>query len=209
MIETALSRTMKTMKKFIVLVFVIGGLLGVGASLFYYIYGHSADKLFHAFIILGGLGFTFPMFTVSVRLMVKMYYLTIESMESTRKVVEGFEKAQSEIQPIAQNLKIVVEKSVPIAESVGEIVSKARGMSDDIETIAHKVRSATDALNGSFDLIKLGAKFEKIADSLSAIAGLFGPIGHKKGPSNGELPELDIPVPEFDPLKIGGGKRKG
>ena len=66
-------------------------------------------------------------------------------------------------------------------------------------------------MNGSFNVKKLEERLEKIADSLASIAGLFGPIGKKKPSAEDDLklPEIAMSIPEFDPMKIGGGKKKG
>jgi hypothetical protein len=197
---------MKSMRTFIACMLVAGPVLGIVSALAYArivsTYGTwdvSKDS-FHFAIILYGLGFTFPILSISVRLMIKMFFQNCEAIENQNFILETLKIAHDKAPGILQNVEAVVDKAVPIANMVEEIVKQAKGMAEDIEKIAHRVRTATDTINGNFDFKSIEGKLEKVAESLSTIAGVFAPI--KKKSDVPSFPE----IPAFDPLKAGGRK---
>lgn len=197
---------MKSMRLFITCMVVAGPLLGIVSAFAYKwivsTYGtwDVSKDTFHFGIILYGLGFTFPILSISVRLMTKMFFQNCEAIENQNFILETLKIAHDKAPAIIQNVESVVDKAVPIANTVEEIVKQAKNMAEDIEKIAHRVRTATDAINGHFDFKAIEGKLEKVAESLTTIAGVFSPI-KKKGEA---LPIPEIPV--FDPLKAGGKK---
>lgn len=219
---TTLSDVQKGMSKFMVRMFVFGFILGVGGAALYAHFGSSTDRFFHCFIIFAGLAFTFPMFTISIRLMLKMYYMSVEATEKQSEVIEKFHRVEKEAGPVIDKVKEiltvhadpailkiekVIEKSIPIAENMGVILEKAKGMTEDIERIAHRIRSATDAMNGHFDFKSLESRLDKVADSLSTIASVFDPPKKKaSNQASTEVSEKAVVLPMFDPLVAGRRK---
>lgn len=195
-----LDQVVRSMTRFIIFTFVICGVLSAVSAYGYYRWSVSQEKVFHTIVIFAAMGYTFPMFTISIRVMIKLFFMTCEGMQNTDKLFEGYEKAQATIAPMAENIKAIIEKAVPIANNVEVIVDRAKGMADDIEKVAHKVRSAADSLNGHLDIKELGKKLDKVAESLNTIAGAFG------GGSIDEKEEVGL---TFDPLvKVGRKSRQ-
>ena len=187
--KETLEGVQKGMLRFIRRVFLFGVVLGITASVTYSYFGTSKDKFFHGFILLAGIGFTAPMFMISVRLMLKMFFMSYEQMENQNDLIEDLRNAKEQAGPIIEKVEKVVDKSVPIAENVEKVVQRAAGMADDIEKIAHKIRQTTDAMNGSLNAKTL----EEVRDSLKKIADAF---------TGWKMPtEADFQIPEFDPLK--------
>lgn len=184
-----LEEVMKGMTSFIVKVFVICGLLGLAAALGYYTFSHSPEKVFHSIVIFAAVAYTCPMFGVSMRLMIRMYYMGCEAQFNTDKIIEGYERAQATLAPMTEHLKTIIEQAPPIVADIRTIVEKAKGMADDVERIAHKVRSTADSLNGHLDFKNLGEKLDKVGDNLATIAQAFG------GGSS-EMPEIDLLAPK-------------
>ena len=170
-----LKQVAREMARFIVGTFAFGLMTGAASSLGYYSYSHSPEKVFHSIIIFAAAAFTFPMFTISIKVMIKMYFMTLESMERGDQLFDGFRQAQETLSPMAENFAKILDKAVPIANNVDVIVVKANGMADDIERIAHKVRSAADSLNGHLDFKDVGKKLDNLNTSLEKIAKAFGP----------------------------------
>jgi hypothetical protein len=189
-------------KVFITSMLIIGPIIGVISALGYRwvvtTYGtwDTSKDTFHFGIILYGLGFTFPILSISVRLMTKMFFLTCEQLESQNFILETLRIAHDKAPTIIKNVEEVVDKSVPIARTVEEIVTRAKGMAEDVEKIAHRIRTATDAINGGLDFKAIEGKLEKVAENLNMIASVFAPVRKNTGNS--------IAIPEFDPLKAGG-----
>lgn len=198
---------MSGMKLFIGIMLSAGPLIGVGSALLYrhivMTYGHwdvSKDS-FHFGIILYGLGFTFPILSISCRIMAKVFFQNCEQIENQNFILETLKVAHDKAPAIMANVEKVVDKAVPIAHNVESVVEMAKGMSSDVEeivrrikamledvqTIAQKVRQTMDAMNGAFDVQML----REVKESLVEIAGVF--TGKK-------IPE---PAPgfEFDPFK--------
>lgn len=191
------------MVRFVASAFTIGMVLGTIGSVVYYHNSHSAEKVFHTIVIMGALGFTFPMLTVSIRLMLKMFFQTTEQMENMqgmgdgfKKLIDGYDKAQEKVAPMAENVRVILEKAIPIATDIETIVVKAKGMAEDIEKIAHKVRTAADSLNGHLDIKGISEKLDKVSSSLETIANTFGG-GNLNGSAELTIPEIDL----FKPRK--------
>jgi len=217
-----LADVQRGMRKFIIRMFIIGVFLGVTGSVFYGHFGKSQDKFFHSFIIFAGLAFTFPMFTISVRLMLRMFYMSYEGMEKQNDLIERLKETEEEAGPIIQKIekiindkaepivnKIeqVIDKALPIAENVEDVVKRAKGMAEDIEQVAHKVRTLTESLNGHLDFKNVEGKLDKVADSLNTIASVFKPFSGKKAANDEEEGTPPSLIPAFDPLKAGGRRR--
>lgn len=188
----------RNMMRFIVVVFVVGFIVGSLASCGYYQWSHSGEKTFHSIIIFAAAAFTFPMFTISIRVMIQMYLMTLQQIEKSDQLFEGFKQAQETLAPMSDNFRKILDKAVPIANNVDVIVVKANGMADDIERIAHKVRAAADSLNGHLDFKDVGRKLDNLNTSLEKIAKAFGPAE----PDDSTEPS----VPGIS-LKIGGSRR--
>lgn len=212
----------KGMTSFIVRMFVVGVTLGIVGSVIYGIFGKSTDKFFHSFIIFAGFAFTFPMFTISVRLMLKMFYMSVESTEKQNEIIEKFHKVEKEAGPVVDKIKEIltvhadpaikkvehlIQKAGPIIDNVEIVVQKSKGMAEDIEQIAHRIRNVTEAMNGHFDFKSIEQRLDKVADSLSTIASVFDPP-KKKSAVNGEDKgsAMTAGFPTFDPLTTGRKK---
>jgi hypothetical protein len=221
MVET-LNDVRKGMTSFMVRMFAIGITLGIIGSIVYGYLGHSTDKFFHSFIIFAGFAFTFPMFTISVRLMLKMFYMSVEATEKQSEIIEKFHRVEKEAGPIVDKVKEIltvhadpavkkiehlIEKAGPIIDNVEVVVEKSKGMAEDIEKIAHRIRNITEAMNGHFDFKSIEQRLDKVADSLSTIASVFDPPKKKTASSNGEnTPVVSAGFPTFDPLTAGRKK---
>ena len=219
MAET-ISEVKKGMRSFIIRMFVIGGTLGLIASTLYIFLGHSSDKIFHSFVIFAGLAFTFPMFTVSIQLMLKMFYMSVEATEKQNEIIEKFHRVEREAGPIVDKIKEVltvhaepalkkidqvIDRAVPIAKDVEEVASRAKGMAEDIEQVVHRVRHLTDAINGHFDIKSIESRLDKVAESLMIIASVFDPPKKKTAAATTieEKPQMTAAFPVFDPLTSG------
>jgi len=198
-----LGDVIQKMNRSIITMFIVSSIVGVTAAICYWIFSPSSEKLFHCFVIAGAIGYSFPAFTIVIRVTVRGYFMGLESMENQSVMIEKIHATEEMAGPIIKKIDQVVDKAIPISESVEEVVFRAKGMSEDIEKIAHRIREVIDNLNGSFDIKSLEKRIEKVADSLTTIASVFTPLG-KKGKEEILVPDL----PEFDPLKA-GGKRKG
>lgn len=217
-----LAEVRKGMTSFMIRMFVSGITLGIVGSLLYWFIGKSTDKFFHCFIIFAGLAFTFPMFTISVRLMLKMFYMSVEATEKQNEIIEKFHKVEKEAGPVVDKIKEIltvhadpavkkiehlIEKAGPIIDNVEVVVQKSKGMAEDIEKIAHRIRNITEAMNGHFDFKSIEQRLDKVADSLSTIASVFDPPKKKTASANGEnTPAVSAGFPAFDPLTTGRKK---
>jgi hypothetical protein len=197
---------MKSMKSFIISMMVVGPILGIISAFAYrwivttYGVWDISKDTFHMGLLFYGLGFTFPILSISCRLMVTMFFQNCEQIENMNYITGKLKEVHEKSPDLIKKIDAVVDKAVPIASAIEEIITRAKGMSEDIEKIAHRVRAATDAMNGSFDFKSIEKRLETVSDSLISIAKVFNPI--KK--SGGDLPIPEVPM--FDPLKAGGRK---
>jgi hypothetical protein len=222
MVET-LADVRKGMTSFMVRMFVTGFILGIAGSVLYGYVGTSTDKFFHSFIIFAGFAFTFPMFTISVRLMLKMFYMSVEATENQSMLIDKVRRVEEAAGPVVDKVKEIltvhadpavkkiehlIEKAGPIIDNVEIVVQKSKGMAEDIEQIAHRIRNITEAMNGHFDFKNIDQKLDKVADSLSTIASVFDPPKKKTASTNGENTPAVVAAgfPAFDPLTTGRKK---
>ena len=129
----------------------MGGVAGIFAALLYCRLSSSSDKAFHAFIILGAFGFTAPMFTVSVRLMVKMYYMSYEAVAEQNELF-------TEIEPLLSDVKVGVRDAKEIIEEV-----RREDLNKITEVLTRMAKG--DALERAFEAIgELPGKIDQLID---------------------------------------------
>jgi hypothetical protein len=183
--------------------FVLGVIMSVFCTAGYSILVMSISDwnpatVFQTLIILWGLGFMFPCFFLSMRLMLRTHDLSIRGLKTTEDMSTKINDFAGKAGPIIEDLSDVVQEIGPIVENVSEVVGKARGMSDDVEKIAQTIRSATDRLNGSLESVdfkKIEGKLEDVASSLQTIAGVFSPMTKGPGKKRGLFEGMPVPMP--------------
>lgn len=190
-----LRQTVRTMKRFIFLMFTLCPVAGVASAMGYSAmvrtYGtwDASKDTFNAGLIIYGLGVALPILSISCRLMIRMFFQNCEAIENQNYVIETLRSAHEKAPHLLEDVQKMMDKAIPISNNIEEIVARAKAMSDDVGTVAHKLRGVTDAMNGSFsaDTVKeIRDSLKKIADGVSVF----------KMPS-----QDDVKLPEFDPLK--------
>ena len=113
---------------FAVMVFTGGQVVGIILFALYvtYITGSSA-KYFHAYVMWVGPGFAFPFFSISYRIMLKMYYKALEQEEKFAAMIETVERKEEKIDPI-------INKVESIATTVKEVTDEGK-LKDALEAV--------------------------------------------------------------------------
>jgi hypothetical protein len=177
-------------------IFVFGGVFGIITAAVFAMYtsvwdptGWDGAAVFRTVIILWGLGFMFPCFTVSMRLMLSSFEMSHKAVDNSEKIGNSIEKVVEKAEPSIDRVAEVADKIEPTVENVIEIVSGVKDMVGDISTIAHKIRGATESLNGSLDVAKINENLSRAVSSLETLAGVFKP---KKGKKSGGIAPLSL-----------------
>lgn len=181
--------------KFARTIFVMGVVFGLitaaGYAAFVSAVGDwDGTAIFHTVIILWGLGFMFPCFTVSLKLMFRTYDMSHRALENSEMIGKSIESTASKVEPIIDQVGDVALKVEPIVENVDEIVAKAKAISDDVTTIAHKAREVSEQVNGHFDLAKIEGELTSVRKSLETIASTFS---WKKGAEAEKVEQIPTP----------------
>ena len=191
----------REMRTFIKGAFIAGPTLGVLSAIGYYFVATSSHPwdaskdTFNAAILIYGLGFAFPILSISCRLMIRMFFQNCEQLGNFNYLIDSFRRAQDKAPELLENIQTVVDKAVPISNNIEEIVTRAKDMAGDVEAIAHKVRATMDGLNGALDVKALEGRFREVERHLGVIAGAFG------GTSSSSSGEADL-------FQAGGGRKK-
>jgi hypothetical protein len=160
---------MREMRGFFYKVFAVGLALAAAAVTFYWKYSPSHDKIFHCCLIAAGAGFTFPMFTASVRLMVRMYYMNHASMQKSEEMIDGFREVKDDAKPIVADVRLIVHDIRKALEKYSN--------DDLVRSLITEVKKELDAEDGA--VRKFTDKFSEAVDALKA---LTAPIGQPRRP---------------------------
>ncbi len=183
-------------KKFARNIFGFGVAFGFTAfalySVFVTLYGTwDATALFQAALILWGLGFMFPCFSVSLKLMFQSYDMSYRALVNSEKIGLSIGETADKIAPIIEKVDSVSDKVEPIINSIQEVSKKAGGVSEDVERITHRVREVIDSMNGSLNFESIKKEMISVRNSLETLADVFQKPGNKE---DGEL-EASFPLP--------------
>ncbi len=152
----------------------------------------DATALFQAALILWGLGFMFPCFSVSLKLMFKSYDMSYRALVNSEKIGISIGETADKIAPIIEKVDSVSDKVDPIINTIQDVASKAGGVSDDVERITHRVREVIDSMNGSLNIKDIKEEMVSVRNSLETLADVFEKP--KSGKSEDDF-EGAIPLP--------------
>ena len=114
----------RRMLGFILLLFGVGIPIGTAVCILYIFYIESDAKWFHGFIMLAAIGFTAPMFVLSVRLMLKMYYENLEVKETFADLIQIVKNEKVDLQPLIEDGKKTVERVIPVVDRTAEAIDR-------------------------------------------------------------------------------------
>lgn len=110
---------------FAVKIFALGQGVGIPLGALYMTHSSSDASPFHAFVMWAGAGITFPLFSISIRIMLKMYYKALEQEEALMSLVESAKGKEKEIAPVIDRFVDTVEKQViPTMEKASSAIDK-------------------------------------------------------------------------------------
>jgi len=173
------SHSQKT-KRFVILMFMLGGIFGALSCVGYVWYVKSMGKWdpssssFHAAILLWGLGFVFPCLTISLRLMVQTVTMSAEGLEKSKEMVGVLNDVQSSVQPIINDIKDVVHKVRSTSDQISETLSPEtiKNISTAIEKVPRTITQVRDWIESEYPKAK--SQLERFV--LKSIDDLLGKV---------------------------------
>lgn len=171
-------------------------------TLVFFIAGYDSRKvlqvstsMFQVVVLAYGAGFVMPYFLTTLLKLNLGIDMNRKALELGTATANNLQHLKDEIEPVINKAEQVVDKIVPIVENASEVSPKIKEMSEDIARISHKIRTATDNLNGSFDIKAIEQKLDKVAESLSTLAGVFTvPRKHE--------PIITPKIPDLGPASV-------
>lgn len=112
-------------------IFALGQAIGIPLAVLYMIYSPSMDRPFHSFVMWAGAGITFPLFSISIRIMLKMYYKAVaqeekfvEVADQVKEVAKTVHQEKQTVDPIITQVKTTVDRVVPTIEKAAQAVDR-------------------------------------------------------------------------------------
>jgi hypothetical protein len=185
---------MREMRGFFIRMFALGCAIAAAGVYWYWRHSPSQDKIFHCFLIMAACGFTFPMFTASVRLMVRMYYMNHAGMQKQEEMVDGFREVKNDAKPIVADVRTIVHKITVALEKYSN--------DDLVKSFIAEFKKELDSEDGAVKRF-----MRKMDEAVEGLKALTAPVGQPRKPgllergiNGGQAP----PLAEARPAAPGG-----